>query len=148
PQTGGEAIQDKKPLPMHRAQSHSKRGEIPDAIDKAEGENKAGIVSFEPVQGGFDTVAPFREAIEQAQSEIPTDPEIGLIAGKAAEPRRREQQHGIEQTLGRGKSGKQNESFTFEEGPHEGNQIKAGTVLSDQPADVHSRPVPDLSCRP
>ena len=88
----------------------------------------------------FDAVAPFRESIEQPQPEIPADPEIGLIAGEAAEPGGCEQQRRVEQTLCRGKGGKKNEGFAFEKGPDKSDQIKAGAVLSDQPADVHSRP--------
>src|SRR6202023_3507184 len=77
-----------------------------------------------------------------------SDLEISLIAGEAAEPSGSEQQSGVEQPLRCGKGGKQNEGFTFEKGPDESDQVKTGAVVSDQLADVHSRPVPALSNRP
>src|SRR5207248_7428699 len=123
PQTGGEAIQYKKPLPMNRAQPHRKGGEISYPIDEAEREDKAGVVPLEPIQSRFDAVAPFREPIEQPQPEIPADPEIGLIAREAAETSGCEQQRRVEQPLRCGKGGKQNEGFTFEKGPDEGEQV-------------------------
>ena len=106
PQTGGETIQYKKPLPMNRAQPHRKGGEISDPIDEAEREDEAGVISLEPIQGRFDAIAPFREAIKQPQPEIPADPKIGLISGEAAEPGGCEQQRRVEQALGCGEGGK------------------------------------------
>src|SRR5713101_6588770 len=127
---------------MDGAHSHGKGGEIADAIDKAERQNKAGVVALEPTQRGFDAVAPTRKPLQNPHSGVTADPEGGLIPGKASEPARRQQQERLEQTLRRGKAGKQDECLALEKGPAKRDQIKAGAVFSDELLNVHSQLFP------
>src|SRR5713101_5962115 len=88
PQPSGGEIQAQKAIPLDRAQTQRERREIANAINEAERQDEPGIVAFEPAQRAINAVPPAREALEQPYPETAGDPEIGLIAGKAAEPRR------------------------------------------------------------
>src|SRR6266481_5409738 len=88
PQPGGGKIQAQKAIPLDRAQTQRERREIANAINEAERQDEPGIVAFEPAPRAITAVPPAREALEQPYPETAGDPEIGLIAGEAAEPRR------------------------------------------------------------
>src|SRR6516162_3516732 len=84
PKPGSEEIQRQKALPANSTQAHSERREIPHAVDKTEGQDEAGVVPLEPAQRFFDTIPPSWESVQYPDPEMPTDPEIKLIAGEAA----------------------------------------------------------------
>src|SRR3954452_9074876 len=86
-----------------------------------------------------DAVAPTREAIEQSDPEVTAQPEIALVPGKAAEPGHDQQQHGIDQTLRRGKPGKNDYRLAFEEGPDKDDEVETRAVLRNELIEVHWR---------
>src|SRR5271169_6258883 len=85
---------------------------------------------------------PAGEPVEQSRPEMPTDPESGLVPGKAAEPGHGHQQKWVEEALRRSKTGKKHERLAFEKSPDEGDRVKPGAVLRDQPINLHSPTIP------
>src|SRR6516162_9965260 len=82
---------------------------------------------------------PSWKSVQEREPEMPTNPKIKLIAGKAAEPSGHQQQKRVEQALRRSKTGKQDDRLTFEKGPDERDQIGIRAVFSNQLINVHSQ---------
>ena len=142
PQTGGEKIQPQETLPFDGAETKRKGREVAYAVDKAERQDKAGVVAFQPVQRRFHAVPPSWKAVEQPNPELPAKPEITLVAGEAAEPSRRQQQQRIDQPLRGREPGKQDHSLAFEKGPNKGDRIETGAVIGNKLIDIHPGPFP------
>src|SRR5438477_1376449 len=84
-------------------------------------------------------MAPARETIEQPHAEIAAQPEIGLVAGEAAEPGGDEQQEGIDNALRRREPGEQHDGLAFEEGPGEDDCVETSAVMSNELVNIHAR---------
>src|SRR6266851_4266907 len=137
PQPSGGEIQAEKAIPLDCAQTQRERREIAHAINEAERQDEPGIVALEPAQGAIDAVAPAREAIEQFDSELAAEPEIELVAGKAAKPRRAQQQERIHQALGYGEPGEDDDGLAFEKGPEKDDAVKTRAVLRNELVDIN-----------
>src|SRR6266542_1165891 len=142
PDPSGDEVQPQEAVPADRTHPQRKGREIAHAIDEPERQDEAGIVAFEPMERRVDAVAPARKAVEQSSAEPAAEPEIALVAAEAAEPCRGEQQDRIDQPLGRGEAGEQNDCLAFEKGPDEDDGIEAGAVMGNELIDVHRRPFP------
>src|SRR6266567_7875068 len=139
PQPSSSEVQAQKAVPLDRAQTQRERREIADAIDEAERQDEPGIVAFEPAQRAIDAVAPAWETIEQPYPETAGDPEIGLIAGKAAEPRRGQQRQRIDQTLSRSEPGEDDDRLAFKKGPEKDDAVETRAIMRNELIDIHRR---------
>src|SRR6185369_10282951 len=141
--TGGpyhcrQKIQAQEPLPANRAEPEREGREIPDAVNKAEREDKPDIVPLQPGERVLDAGAPARKTVQQTHAIIPAQPEIALIAEIAAEPGADQQQQRVEQTLRRREPGEQHDRLALEECPDKNKEIKIHAVIGNE-LEIHCR---------
>src|SRR5262249_25009499 len=123
PKPGRDEIQNEEAAPMDPADAEREGRKDAHAVNEAEGQDEPGVIAIEPTERAIDARLPSGLARQKLRAEMAADPEIGLIAVKAPEPRGDQEQRPSEQSLRGGEAGKNDEGFALEECPGEGHEI-------------------------